>query len=222
MNAETNVRDPQLKFATGMKKGTPLDEAGQDYRIVLHKGEQIALFTNGAMARFYREPDPPEPARYFDGNSQQEFVEVKKEKCGQPAGSLIPRLGMSLACVLEKGHEGDCQPGGNCVKHGEYVGRQCPEWPDCAYMTKDMVVAKLRSPYPRYTISAFRYADGSRPFHPSEPVYCVLEDGDPIGNVDRATVGTGLREYLWLYDKLRELGRSRWAALGEARKIYFL
>jgi hypothetical protein len=39
----------------------------------------------------------------------------------------------SYACMLPKGHEGECQPGGNCFKHGKYVGAtRCPKWPDCA------------------------------------------------------------------------------------------
>lgn len=51
------------------------------------------------------------------------------EKCNQPAASFIPRWGMSFACVLPKGHEGEHKPGGNCFQHGEYVGRpgECPE-----------------------------------------------------------------------------------------------
>jgi hypothetical protein len=57
------------------------------------------------------------------------------EKCGEPAASFIPRWGMSWACVLPKGHEGDHEGdherGGNCFKHGEYVGANCPKWPDC-------------------------------------------------------------------------------------------
>lgn len=54
-----------------------------------------------------------------------------KAKCGKTAGALIPRLGMLYACVLESGHTGECQKGGNCFKHGEYVGEHCPKWPDC-------------------------------------------------------------------------------------------
>jgi hypothetical protein len=53
------------------------------------------------------------------------------EKCNQPAAPLIPRWGMSFACVLPKGHEGDHQQGGDCFVHGEYVGSQCPKWPKC-------------------------------------------------------------------------------------------
>lgn len=53
-------------------------------------------------------------------------------KCGKFAGSLHPRLGLNYACMLQVGHEGECQPGGTCVAHGEYVGAtQCPHWPEC-------------------------------------------------------------------------------------------
>lgn len=53
------------------------------------------------------------------------------EKCGLPAASFIPRQGLSFSCVLPKGHEGEHQQGGTCFKHGAYVGRQCPSFPDC-------------------------------------------------------------------------------------------
>jgi hypothetical protein len=54
-----------------------------------------------------------------------------EKKCGKVAGALIPRLGMWYACVLEPGHEGECQRGGTCFKHGDYVGETCPHWPEC-------------------------------------------------------------------------------------------
>lgn len=63
-----------------------------------------------------------------DGDpAKVEALYEEVEKCGKPAASLIPRWGMSYACVLDKGHEGECQPGGNCFAHGPYVGTtQCP------------------------------------------------------------------------------------------------
>lgn len=64
-------------------------------------------------------------------NHQQAAEGVNREKCGKPAESMIPKLGISRACVLDKGHAGDCRGGGTCLKHGEYVGPQCPQWPDC-------------------------------------------------------------------------------------------
>jgi hypothetical protein len=54
-----------------------------------------------------------------------------ERKCGEPAASFIPRWGWSFACVLPKGHEGEHRQGGNCIKHGEYIGAQCPQWPEC-------------------------------------------------------------------------------------------
>lgn len=54
-----------------------------------------------------------------------------EEKCGQPAGSFHPRLGLCYACVLPKNHEGEHKRGGCCWKHGAYMGEQCPQWPSC-------------------------------------------------------------------------------------------
>lgn len=53
-------------------------------------------------------------------------------KCGERAEALNPRLGLYYACVLPKGHDGDHQKGGTCLKHGAYVGDKCPSWPWCA------------------------------------------------------------------------------------------
>lgn len=53
------------------------------------------------------------------------------DKCGKPAGPLVPRYGWSLACVLDKGHDGQCERGGTCAMHGEYVGETCPKFPEC-------------------------------------------------------------------------------------------
>lgn len=57
---------------------------------------------------------------------------AKWKECGKFAQSFIPRWGMYLACVLEEGHEGECLPGGTCVRHGFYarIGG-CPHWPTC-------------------------------------------------------------------------------------------
>ena len=77
-------------------------------------------------------------------------------------------------------------------------------------------------PVSRKSIGVFKNAAGVKSSNPCDPVYCVLENGRAQSNADRNTVGTGLREYLWLYDKLRELGHGRVAALLEAYEIYFL
>lgn len=52
-------------------------------------------------------------------------------QCGKRAKALVPRLGMYYACVLPQNHEGPCAHGGQCFKHGSYVGDKCPEWPNC-------------------------------------------------------------------------------------------
>lgn len=54
--------------------------------------------------------------------------------CGKAAALLTAFA--AFACVLDDGHEGDCRPGGTCIKHGPYVGEpdvppQCPRWPEC-------------------------------------------------------------------------------------------
>lgn len=51
--------------------------------------------------------------------------------CGKRAKALIPRMGIYFACVLPLNHAGPCASGGNCFKHGPYVGDKCPEWPNC-------------------------------------------------------------------------------------------
>lgn len=57
--------------------------------------------------------------------------------CGEPAGDLIAGASY-FACMLPKGHvldESDPlkghRRGGDCVRHGRYIGEQCPEWPKC-------------------------------------------------------------------------------------------
>lgn len=54
--------------------------------------------------------------------------------CGKPAAPLTALEWFT--CVLEEGHDGDCRPGGTCLKHGAYVVEpnvvpQCPRWPEC-------------------------------------------------------------------------------------------
>lgn len=112
----------------------------------------------------------------------------------------------------------------NCRKEKTNWFAPCPHAPGGELPPDPLANCELwlKSPAPRYTVGALRRHDGSRPQHPDEPVYVVLELGRPLYNFDRATVGTGLREYLWLYNKLRALGRGRFKATREARQIYFL
>lgn len=58
-------------------------------------------------------------------------------KCGKFAASFSPKRGEYFSCVLQPNHEGECRPGGTCVKHGKYIGEPnvtpcCHKWPDCA------------------------------------------------------------------------------------------
>jgi hypothetical protein len=64
-------------------------------------------------------------------------------RCGEPAGHLIAGASW-FACVLAKGHEGEHRRGGNCFKHGEYVGNECPRWPDCIPQPDSAAVARAR------------------------------------------------------------------------------
>lgn len=72
------------------------------------------------------------------------------EKCGASVALLISRWGMSFACVLPKGHEGEHQQGGTCFKHGEYVGEKCPQWPRCML---NAAIASVTSPPPAPVIA---------------------------------------------------------------------
>jgi hypothetical protein len=65
------------------------------------------------------------------GSATGPDVPAPSEKCNAPAASFIPRWGMSHACVLPKDHEGEHKQGGDCFKHGPYVGESCPKFPDC-------------------------------------------------------------------------------------------
>ena len=60
--------------------------------------------------------------------------------CGKPAASLVPRWGWYFACYLPPNHEGECQPGGDCIAHGRYIGSRCPRWPECVKAAVETVV----------------------------------------------------------------------------------
>lgn len=55
MNRDTKTMDPTLKYAVGILRGKPLDGCFYDYRIITVAGEEVAQFTNGATAKFYRD-----------------------------------------------------------------------------------------------------------------------------------------------------------------------
>jgi hypothetical protein len=62
--------------------------------------------------------------------------EPERATCGKATPYHLIAGASWYACVLDKGHDGECQPGGTCFKHGKYVGLtngqvQCPRWPEC-------------------------------------------------------------------------------------------
>jgi len=57
------------------------------------------------------------------------LMHMGHEICGAPVGTLTPFH--AYCCVMSKGHEGEHQRGGDCIAHGEYIGEQCPQWPQC-------------------------------------------------------------------------------------------
>ncbi len=189
-----------LKFATGVQKGRPLETANMPYRIVERNGEEVALFRNGAMARFYRDttqlypplpkPLPPPPAAPPPPN----IVSPVLSSYPWPADGRTP-VTMATEEVPDEPPRGE-------------AGQ-----PELA------IAPEFLTGYPRWTVAKY---DPRQKRRWSNPVYAVQQDGRTVYNADRLEVGTGPREYLWLYQKLRELGRGRLQALLEARTIYFL
>ncbi len=175
------------RFATGVLKGRPLESTGLPYKIISYHGEEVAQFQNGALARFYADPDPVP-------------IPPAKKKKTQPAKFSWP------------------------PEQKEWRESIAP--PVHRHHFLELLNRKFFAGYLRHaqatTISAFRTAEGRRPTHYCEPAYAITGPGGVIHTVDRMETGTGVREYLWLYDKLRELGRGRLAAIWEAKAIYFL
>ena len=55
----------------------------------------------------------------------------ERKICGEPAAPMYPARGLSYACVLDPGHQGDHERGGTCGRHGDYIGEHCPGHPNC-------------------------------------------------------------------------------------------
>ncbi len=78
--------------------------------------------------------------------------------CGKPAASLIPRWGMSYACVLPPTHEGPCKPGGDCIAHGRYTAEedgppQCPKCVADNYAEANRLAANTPAPQRQVPLS---------------------------------------------------------------------
>src|SRR6266404_8068065 len=149
-----------LKFATGVQKGRPLETANMPYRIVERNGEEVALFRNGAMARFYRDttqlypplpkPLPPPPAAPPPPN----IVSPVLSSDPWPADGRTP-----VTMATEK----------------------VPDEPSCgeAGQPELAIAPEFLTRYPRWTIA--KYGPGHHR-HWSNPVYAVQEDGRIIYN----------------------------------------
>jgi hypothetical protein len=89
--------------------------------------------------------------------------------CRQRAASLHPRLGLSYACVLTAGHNGECAPGGTCFEHGPYIGKPgtTPRCPKCPSPTITFVPAAVASPLPEEPPTA-------------DPFWATIKPGDVL------------------------------------------
>jgi hypothetical protein len=106
--------------------------------------------------------------------------------CRQRAASLHPRLGLSYACVLTAGHNGECAPGGTCFEHGPYIGKPgtTPRCPKCPSPTFTFVPAAVASPLPEEP--------------PTEQRIAEIQS-----RMDRATTGPWSHVVIWQDDSQR-------------------
>lgn len=184
----TTEMHENFKFATGVLKGRALNSVGLPYRIIRRDDENVALFSNGNMARFY---------------------------CDEPG--LQPEIDVAVPPYVAGNGREVSLPGEPQKNFNQLLTEQNSPELAAAVLAADPPVPEIRR-----TIAVYKTRDGLRAQHLCEPVYCVLENFHVISNVDRQTVGTGLREYLWLYKQLRDMGRSRLVAAYEAFDLYAL
>jgi hypothetical protein len=217
------ITDTSLyKFAKGPMKGHLLDEVGLAWELATRDGRPVALFSDGRTAEYYietfgdrgyvgftpppglnpdfMEPFVPAPGLGPDFIDQSAKIEVDppiKAKRRRRSAAHDP---ISLdGIVVPLGSRGSSTP---------------------IYTPPRILKEKSYMPH-RPFIAKYKMGDGRDPQGLCNPVYAVHTD-EPICNYDRQVVGTGLREYLWLHETLREMGRGRWAAMIEAWQIYFL
>lgn len=81
---------------------------------------------------------------------------------------------------------------------------------------------RLRLDRFRHTIAVYRTEENSRPKQFGDAIYSILIDGKPQFSVTEEQTGTGLREYLWLYNQLRSFGHGPVSAAKEAFQFYRL
>jgi hypothetical protein len=164
-----------LRFANGMMKGRPLEDAGLPFKIVKMGDEEVAQFRNGARARFTRDPD------------EEKVVSVLREPPPPPDPEQV-------AVLAPENYQ---PPKG---------------------LGPDFIMRHRQ----RRTLGVYHDKNHNRSRIGSDPVYCVLDNGRIEYNVSRDAVGTGLREFLWLYQTYRELHYGRFHAFWEAYHLYML
>lgn len=223
MNLATNLPSPELKFAQGVRKGKPLDDAG-DYKIVTYQGEQVAQFKNGAMARFVRETMEERIGSVID-KCHTEWVAngTVKEK---PAAALPVRPDIE---EWNRKTTKELNDLAEEIRTAKYPGIPTMiTFGEGHLVTTEVtkpeqeIHEKLSGPYD-FKIRAFRKS-GRRLTERDAPIYqLVTEYNGGLVVVRRHEVGTGLREILWLYDHFRILGKlGRIHAFWKAVDLYLV
>ena len=204
MNYETGTYDPSLKYAMGVRKGTRLDDAGMDYRIIQYQGREVAMFKNGMMAPFYRD--------------------TQKQLSQQEKAAVEEAAGMNLDWRLIEGPSS--RPDGGAVTKrllmAEAKTREC--FPSDAFPRMHAALKAATDSKSKIQLKKYKrvFSKESDQFGYAFPVYCWRQGGVSLKDFTRGEVGKGLREYLWLYEKFREQGRNWFSAAYHAADLYFL
>lgn len=216
------------RFSIGEMKDLPLDRKGLQWEIATVSGRQVALFSDGTIADFYVEV--PEYIKVLEEGLDETLA--KESTPNLVATACHPALpityGKTRPAVPDLANEPPCQF--RISDHKLASGRKLPEEKPrrrkngaigVGFFDRALKKRIFDSGYATI-LARYKTVEGLNPDHPDESVYAVITDGRPIYNSSRQTVGTGLREYLWLYETLRGFGRGRAAATCEAWQIYFL
>ena len=108
-----------------------LEEHDKDQRDIGMQTAEALLqsYLSGGPPTFVHELTEPMLNTYV---ARRAAAQALDGKCHERAELISAGLSpVFRACVLPKGHTGEHRGGGNCFRHGEYVGNQCPQWPDC-------------------------------------------------------------------------------------------
>jgi hypothetical protein len=196
------------RFAAGDMKGRPLDDIDPTWELSFLSGKPVALFSNGRT---------------------EEFV---IDTCDASTGH-------GQECDRKSGHDGPHGPGSYDTSvstamtadpvHGAVMALVDPVIPVASGKRRAPSYRNRKPDWPQLVdqprgineIVRYKLEDGSNPMIRCQPVYGVSDLGGAPTNYSREVVGTGLREFLWIYDKLRAFGRGPIHALLEARQIFY-